>query len=230
MADINKTSTTKAGNNGQTTDNKDKAVSSKVTNTAEIKASDTHRDAVSSQEPINIEDYPVNDKGDHIVPDEIFFERYRELPTNTRNETMKYRVFNHGYVRCLNNSEDAREIQRMGAEASNAKQAHRRSMAEIMDDLLKKPASKVLALLTEDEQHTKLSTLMAGTDATVYDLVAARMAIEAIANGDTKAATFVRDSAGDKPVEQQEISANVMTDADRALLAKVSKRVDTAED
>ena len=227
MADINKTSTTTAGNNGQTTDNKDQAVSSKAMDTAEIKTSDEQKD----QEPINIEDYPVNDKGDHIVPDDIMEQRYRELPQGTRNESGSMMAYNGGKLKLLGYDKTSdTEIQRKGAQALNAMHAHRRSMAEIMDDLLKKPANKVLALLTEDEQHTKLSTLMAGTDATVYDLVAARMAIEAIANGDTKAATFVRDSAGDKPVEQQEISANVMTDADRALLAKVSKRVDTTDD
>lgn len=227
MADINKTSTTTAGNDGQTTDNKDQAVSSKVTDTSEIKASDTQRD----KELINIEDYPVNDKGDHIVPDELMEQRYRELPQGTRNESGSIMAYNGGMLKLFGYDKTSdTEIQRKGAEALHAQHKHRRNLSEIMDDLLKKPADKVLSLLTEDEQQTKLSTLMAGTDATVYDLVAARMAIEAIANGDTKAATFVRDSAGDKPVEQQEISANVMTDADRALLAKVSKRVDTTED
>ena len=227
MADIIKTST-KAGNEQQTsTDNRDQTVSSKVTDTSEIKASDTQRD----QEPINIEDYPVNDKGDHIVPDDIMEQRYRELPQGTRNESGSIMAYNGGMLKLFGYDKTSdREIQSKGAQAINAQHAHRRNLAAIMDDLLKKPANKVLALLTEDEQHTKLSTLMAGTDATVYDLVAARMAIEAIANGDTKAATFVRDSARDKPVEQQEISANVMTDADRALLAKVSKRVDSTDD
>ena len=218
MADINKTSTTKAGND-QVTESNEQAVSSKVIDTAEIKGSDTQRD----QEPINIEDYPVDEKGNHVVPDEIFFERYRELPDNTRNETRKYRVFNHGYVRCLNNSEDAREIQRMGAEASNAKQAHRRTMRESLDYILSKHVDN-------PDQMLGANTDKLPKDCTLGDLLTMSMVNAAILDGDTKAATFVRDTAGEKPVEQQEISANVMTDADRALLAKVSKRVDTTED
>ena len=218
MADINKTSTTKAGND-QVTESNEQAVSSKTIDTSEIKASDTQRD----QEPINIEDYPVDDKGNHIVPDEIFFERYRELPTNTRNETMKYRVFNHGYVRCLNNSEDAREIQRMGAEASNAKQAHRRTMRESLDYILAKQVENPESMITANADKLP-------KDCTLGDLLTMSMVNAAVLFGDTKAATFVRDTAGEKPVDQQEISANVMTDADRALLAKVSKRVDSTED
>jgi|GEM_PF-573658 len=205
MADIIKTST-QAGNEQQTsTDNRDQTV-----------------DTQEEQKPINIDDYPVDDKGNHIVPDEIFFERYRELPTNTRNETMKYRVFNHGYVRCLNNSEDAREIQRMGAEASNAKQAHRRTMRESLDYILAKQVENPEEMIGANADKLP-------KDCTLGDLLTMSMVNAAVLFGDTKAATFVRDTAGEKPVDQQEISANVMTDADRALLAKVSKRVDTED-
>ena len=47
--------------------------------------------------------------------------------------------------------------------------------------------------------------------------------------GDTRAATFIRDSAGDKPTDYAETSVGV-TDGDRALLAKLLKQIDQAND
>jgi hypothetical protein len=61
-------------------------------------------------------------------------------------------------------------------------------------------------------------------DATLYDMVNLRQIMESL-EGNTKAAEFVRDTTGDKPIERQEITAVIMTDADKALLEKVSRRV-----
>ena len=43
--------------------------------------------------------------------------------------------------------------------------------------------------------------------------------------GDVKAAVFVRDSAGDKPADQMEITAEAVTDADRELMQNIQKRL-----
>lgn len=60
-------------------------------------------------------------------------------------------------------------------------------------------------------------------DATNYDVMLARMLLEGQA-GNVRAATFVRDTAGDMPTTK--VQADVgMTDADRALLAKVGARL-----
>ena len=47
-------------------------------------------------------------------------------------------------------------------------------------------------------------------------------------NGDTRAATFVRDCAGDKP-EAGEPGAGGLSDGDRALLRKLMRRLDQAD-
>lgn len=216
MADINKTSTTKAGND-QVTDNKDQAVSSELTDTAEIKASDTQRD----QEPINIEDYPVDDNGNHVVPDALFDDRYKELPQGTVNESKTWRASSHGKLKILTAAD--RDIQVAGGKAVQATLKQRRSLRESLDYILSKHVDN-------PEQMIGANTDKLPKDCTLGDLLTMSMVNAAILDGDTKAATFVRDTAGEKPVDQQEISANVMTDADRALLAKVSKRVDTTED
>lgn len=179
------------------------------------------------KEPIDINAYPVDDKGNHIVPDEILAERHREFPDGTVNESRSYKVYRGGLLKILGGGDIKRdlEIRRMGREAQSASYRHRKDIADIYDVMLAKPAEKALNAIADDQMREKLqSVLPAG--ATVYDLISARMAIEAIASGDTKAAAFVRDSAGDKPVDQQEINANVITDADRELMRKIQQRMD----
>ena len=63
-----------------------------------------------------------------------------------------------------------------------------------------------------------------GKSITVYDSIAIAMAAKAKA-GDVKAAVFVRDSAGDKPADQMEITAEAVTDADRELMQNIQKRL-----
>ena len=58
---------------------------------------------------------------------------------------------------------------------------------------------------------------------TQYDLINLAMIAQAKL-GDTKAASYVRDTIGDKLAEKQEINAT-FTDGDRSLLEKVSARI-----
>lgn len=126
----------------------------------------------------------------------------------------------------LNDMEPAkrREVQQAGARASAESQAKRRTIREIYNDLLQQPDS-VESL--EDQELAERVQVMAqqkGRAVTVYEAIAAAMAAKAKA-GDVKAAVFVRDSAGDKPAEQMEITAETMTDADRKMLQNIQARL-----
>ena len=49
-------------------------------------------------------------------------------------------------------------------------------------------------------------------------------------DGNINAMTYVRDTAGDKPIDHMEIDGlNVMTDGDRALLQAVNDRLERSE-
>ena len=120
--------------------------------------------------------------------------------------------------------ERKREIQQAGQKASVEAQKKRRTIKEIYSDLLQQPDS-VEGL--EDEELAQRVQEMArerGKPVTLYESIAVAMAAKAKA-GDVKAAVFVRDSAGDKPADQVELTAETMTDADRELLANVQKRL-----
>ena len=72
--------------------------------------------------------------------------------------------------------------------------------------------------------NPELADKLKGTDISLYDLMVAKM-IEESLHGNVKAFTAVRDSAGDKPVDEANISADLITDADRELLRNVANRL-----
>lgn len=121
-------------------------------------------------------------------------------------------------------AERKRAIQQAGAAASNEVQAKRRSIRDIYSDLLQQPDDITGIEDQELAERAQQRAQQQGKAITVYDSIAIAMAAKAKA-GDVKAAVFVRDSAGDKPADQMEITAETITDADRRLMDNLSKRL-----
>lgn len=121
-------------------------------------------------------------------------------------------------------AERKREIQQAGARASNAAQAKRRTIKDIYSDLLQQEDD--IAGIEDQElaERAQKRAQERGQSITIYDSIAIAMAAKAKA-GDVKAAVFVRDSAGDKPAEQMEITAESITDADRKMLQNIQARL-----
>lgn len=69
----------------------------------------------------------------------------------------------------------------------------------------------------------EIKALLPG-DMDLYDLMNARQLLEAL-QGSERHATYCRDTAGYKPTDKQEITADVITDGDRQLINKLCKRV-----
>ena len=124
--------------------------------------------------------------------------------------------------------EEAKAIHQAGQKASTQVQAKRRTIREIYNDLLELPAE------LDDQTPEDLATAaqqmaqQKGKTLTVYESIAVAMAARARA-GDVKAAAFVRDSAGDKPTDQVQVT-DAITEGDRALLAKLSAMSDQETD
>ena len=114
--------------------------------------------------------------------------------------------------------DERREIGRKGGLAYGENQKRKQTMQDCMQALLELTMSKDKARKDIGEIAEYASdnpTLME-----ILNLVQIREA----QNGSSKAFELVRDSAGYKPIECHEISAEIMTDNDRALLEKVAKR------
>lgn len=123
------------------------------------------------------------------------------------------------------------EVRRKGQLAQAEKRHRKAALRDILDTLLALDCDT--SALTDDELTDKVQQLAQeqGRKVSLYEALAIAQIRRAI-DGDTKAATFVRDSAGDKPIDRSEISTDeVMTTADRQLLENISKRlgIDPAE-
>ena len=117
------------------------------------------------------------------------------------------------------------EVRRKGQLAQAEKRHRKKALNDILDTILAMKCDT--SALTDDyiiETAQKLAAEK-GEDITLYEAIALAQIKQAI-NGDTKAATFVRDSAGDKPIDRSEVmNMETITDADRKLMENISKRL-----
>lgn len=121
--------------------------------------------------------------------------------------------------------EELREMARTGQQKGTETQRQRRTLKEICQAIAELPLASTEALNDETAQEIAAQTAaQTGKPCTIYEAMAAAQAVQAMA-GNVKAFVAFRDSAGDKPADQVELTAETMTDADRELLANVQKRL-----
>jgi hypothetical protein len=164
-------------------------------------------------EEFNIENYPkekyITGKGEekerYIVPDDIFENHLKELPDGTINKSNSKRAFHGGALGIFGADPEEDLIkQRAGREAQAAAYRQRRTFKEQID----------IILSNIDKENGK----------TGLENVTVAMYERALA-GDTKAAQFLRDTAGEKPADNIDLNANVMTEADKELMQKLKARL-----
>lgn len=120
--------------------------------------------------------------------------------------------------------EEAAKIQKEGLTKSHESARKRQTIREICEYMLALPLSDRSAVTDEKAQQMVEQIQEAtGRKPTLYEAITAAQ-VAAAMDGNTKAAAFVRDSVGDKPVEQVHVSEGV-TDGDRALMAKLEARL-----
>lgn len=163
---------------------------------------------------IDIEKIAIGkDAKGYIIPDNIFDSYLKELPEGTTNESLTYRAYNGGKLHCLDhNSEQASKMGKLGAIASNNSQATRRSIREILEELSKRTVTAEEAEEYSMEEGTSL-------------LEAANLAqIRRAMKGDTKAAEYIRDTLGEKPVDKIAAEVETITAEDRERIERILNR------
>ena len=113
--------------------------------------------------------------------------------------------------------EEKRANARKAGLASAKAKKQRRTFKESLEIILSMQA-------TEEQKKAAEQFLTEEMDLTNGDLVNLAM-IGTAKEGDVKAAQFVRDTVGEMPTVKQEVT-NTMSDGDKALLEKVSKRLE----
>lgn len=167
-----------------------------------------------SKAPFDISIYPIEqyttgkgeEKERYIVPDDVFEEHLKELPQGTVNKSHSRRKAATGALNIFGADPDKdKDIQRQGAEALHAVKLQRRTFKEEADILL--------ANIDKNTGKTGLENITLA----MY---------ERALTGDVKAYTALRDTTGEKPAETIDLSADVTTEADRALMEKLKARLD----
>lgn len=163
---------------------------------------------------IDIEKIAIGkDAKGYIIPDNIFDSYLKELPPGTTNESQTYRAYNGGKLaRLENDPEEASKRGTAGANASNTTQAARRSIKEILEELSRRTVTAEEAEEYSMEEGTSL-------------LEAANLAqIRRAMKGDTKAAEYIRDTLGEKPVDKIAAEVETITPEDRERIERILNR------
>lgn len=115
--------------------------------------------------------------------------------------------------------EDRKRIQSLGGKKVQENINKQRSLNDIAKSMLTIELSKknIQEILGD-------SIELLGDDTTAGAVMIAKM-IQTACAGSFKAAEFVRDTAGYKPKNELDITADVMTDEDRSLIDKLNKRL-----
>lgn len=137
-------------------------------------------------------------------------------------KTYKYKNFNENSLKPLkenqirlNDREDFREICRKGGKARVKQKKEVRHAKEILSQLLAEdlPKEEVIQILGKDSN-----------DRNTYSVMIQKM-VQVANSGNVKAFAELRDTFGDKPTESVELTANVITDKDRQLLALLADKM-----
>jgi len=121
--------------------------------------------------------------------------------------------------------EKALEIRRKGAAAVNKMHGEKKTARESLEKILTLRATPEIIAGADLEPEIAERLKRDNPDATLYDLIQI-VAVGRAVGGNMKAYELIRDTYGDKPTEKVEVSAEIMTDKDRELLEKISRRLD----
>ena len=171
-------------------------------------------------------DSPVNDSdnitgnADNTSPDN---DSINNSPEN-KDDKEKYDTSNNlipfGSERDNRSKEEVREINARGGRKSGETRRKQRDMREIAKAILEHAMNEAQI----DEVLGSSKDLLDG-DKSVMAVLTARMVQEA-GKGSYKHYETLRDTAGFKPKDEIDISADIMTDADRELVEKVNRRLE----
>lgn len=115
--------------------------------------------------------------------------------------------------------EEQRELAKKGGKRSGEVRRQKKTAKELLETLLNTDMS--------DDMITDVlggSQDLLGDNKTAYNVMLTKM-LQVACAGDTKAFVALRDTVGDKPADKQEITADIMTDADRKVIENIKKRI-----
>lgn len=124
--------------------------------------------------------------------------------------------------------EEHRKVCVMGNKALQELHGEKKTAKQSLESILTlKATDEIIAAADIDEQIAQ-RLKRDNPNATLYDLIQA-VAVGKALDGNMKAYELVRDTHGDKPIDRVEVTDNVTTEADRALMRSIAERLEGAE-
>lgn len=120
--------------------------------------------------------------------------------------------------------EERLEICRKGAAAVNKLHGKEKTAREALKGILSLIASDDIIAGSDIDEDLAKKLQRDNPELTLYELMQA-VALGRALSGSIQAATYIRDTNGDKPENKINIDADIMTEADRALLDIVAGRL-----
>ena len=124
--------------------------------------------------------------------------------------------------------EEQREICSKGGKAVQKIHGEKKTARESLQRMLSILATPEILQAADIETALADRLKRENPDMTLYDVMNAAAIGKAI-SGNVASMQYVRDTAGDKPKDQIELTSNIMTDQDRELLQQISSRIENAD-
>jgi hypothetical protein len=118
----------------------------------------------------------------------------------------------------------AAAIRRKGAEAVHALHGEKKTARESLERLLTLKVTPEIIAGADVPPEIAERLRRDNPEATLYDLIQIVAVGRAVA-GSIRAAEYVRDTHGDRPADRVQVQADIMTDADREMLARIAARI-----
>lgn len=124
--------------------------------------------------------------------------------------------------------EKVKEIRRKGAEAVNQLHGEKKTAKQALASVLTLKATDEVVKAADIDPKIAERLKRDNPNATLYDLIQA-VAVGRALEGNVKAMEYVRDTHGDAPIKQIEVTENITTEADRELMRQLSERLQDAD-
>lgn len=125
-------------------------------------------------------------------------------------------------------AEKALEIRRKGQKAQREIYGKKKSAKESLENILSIKVTDDIMQKADLDPTIIERVKRSGVELTFYDLVQ-MVAVGRAVDGNINAIQYVRDTNGDKPTDKVDISGEIVTDTDRALMQSIAERLNDAE-
>jgi hypothetical protein len=121
--------------------------------------------------------------------------------------------------------EKVKEIKRKGAEAVRQLHGEKKTAKQSLEKILTLKVDDDIVAAADIDPEIVKRLRRDNPNATLYDLIQA-VAVGRALDGNMKAYELIRDTHGDKPIERVDVTGEIMSEADRDMLQKISARLD----